>query len=129
MLWSIRSKHVYEIARLFERIAKIDEKLSKEARMSEAFGAPNATRGPGWPLGSVSAKKGRPIGSGGKRSQRGQNLAKVTAFLKSQSNGATQADIARNTGLNPAIVSLLVKRHSELLRKAKGRGGLIRLGR
>jgi hypothetical protein len=62
----------------------------------------------------------------GSRTPRGENLEKVMSFLKGKSKGATQAEIARGTGINPAIISLLLKRHSKQFKKEKGRGGLIR---
>jgi len=64
--------------------------------------------------------------SEGSRTPRGENLSKVLGFLKGKSKGASQAEIARATGINPAIISLLVKRYSKQLKKDKGRGGLVR---
>jgi hypothetical protein len=51
----------------------------------------------------------------------------MVSYLKRKPKGASQADIARATGIKPAIVSILLKRHGTHFKRDQARGGLIRV--
>ena len=61
-----------------------------------------------------------------KGTPRGATKKKVVTFLGKHKNGATQVEIANNTGISPAYVNYLLADKKTFVKKS-GRGGLVRL--